>query len=177
MITVRKLSKREQIIMYTTGFLLAFTVLFSWIVKPQASKLSILDKQISEKEFLLEKYASLQGRGQNVRSLYTHYKGALDERGSLEEITARLFEEIQSIAQRSNVAIKKVKPLSFKPAGEFRKVLLEAEVEGECASVFSFVTQVEASPYFVQIFSLRITPQSKSSKQLYSRIGISKICF
>lgn len=147
------------------------------LLKDKAIALVVKTKKIERKTFLLEKYFHVVKRGENVFSLYESHKYALEEKKDSQEVISELFERVEIIATESGVTIRRVKPRSVEDKEKYKEAILDIELEGQFSSLFRFINNLEASPYFIRILSFNLLPQLRSSQQLRCRLSLSKIFF
>jgi Tfp pilus assembly protein PilO len=174
---VRKLSTREKMILYITLGLIVFALLFNFAISPLQDRLTEVNKEIEKKSFLLKRQSSLMQRGENILSLYERYRHALEEQEDPEEIVADLFKKIEAQATASGITVRKVKPLPVKENKGYKEVLIEIDLEGDFTAIFKFIVQLESDSPLIKIVSLRLVPQSSSSRVLRSRLNLSQIFF
>ncbi|MCQ9206116.1 MAG: type 4a pilus biogenesis protein PilO [Omnitrophica bacterium] len=174
---LRKFSEREKIILnITIGIAVAVTVLHL-VINPIFNFMKTTNKEIERKTFLLEKYFHVVKRGENVFSLYESHKYALEEKKDSQEVISELFERVEIIATESGVTIRRVKPRSVEDKEKYKEAILDIELEGQFSSLFRFINNLEASPYFIRILSFNLLPRLRSSQQLRCRLSLSKIFF
>ena len=174
---IRKLTQREKLILYATTGIIVLALLFNFVIVPVFERMSSVNEEIAKKSFLLGKQSGLIHSGENIVSLYENYRNALEKQETPEEIVAGLFENIENVALSSGIKVKKVKPLPVKESEEYKEVLLEVDLEGDFASMFKFINKLETDYSLVKIGSLRLAPQSSSSRTLRCRLNLYQIFF
>jgi Tfp pilus assembly protein PilO len=174
---LRSLSKREKILLYLAILVVSGIFIFNLVIEPLTIKLARMNEDIRKKEYLLKKYRSLTGKGEDILSLYSRYKGSLAKGQRSQEIIDSLFEEVKKTAATVHLNLEKIKPLPIEKNRHFQQALLEVELKGTFSSIFTFIDQLENSSSFVRISSLRLVPQAKDSSVLNCTVTVSRIFF
>ena len=174
---LKKLSQREKATLYLTISIIVAVVLFNLIINPTLDKMSGINQEIERKTALLERYSGLINRGEDVFALYEEHKDILEKQIEPDEITNNLFNEIAGLANKSEVKIKRVKPMPVTKRGEYSQAFLEVELEGKFQSIFKLINNLETSSALIKISSLRLLPGPQSSKDLRCRLILFKIIF
>lgn len=175
-IRIRPLSKREKSALSAVFVILALSLIFN-IVMNIFGKLEDLREDIERKKNLLNRHFSLISKGNNIRALYEGYKDVLSAGSTPEEAENALFTEVKDLAGRLNLVIDKIKPLPMEVKRDYKKVFLEIELGGNLRAIFEFINELEKSPSFIKILSLRLYPPSGKSDGLRSRITLSRVVF
>lgn len=175
-IRIRPLSKREKSALSAVFVILALSLIFN-IVMNIFGKLEDLSEDINRKKNLLNRHFSLISKGNNIRALYEGYKDVLSAGSTPEEAENALFTEVKDLAGRLNLVIDKIKPLPMEVKRDYKKVFLEIELGGNLRAIFEFINELEKSPSFIKILSLRLYPPSGKSDGLRSRITLSRVVF
>lgn len=172
----RKISVREKKILVAAAGALAVIVLFN-IGAAGARKLTHLDKNIKDKVILLQSYFNLVDKKEDIRSFYTRYKDIFTSGIEADKMETELFNEVNNSARNCGVTIERIQPLPLRVNKEHREAVLEVELEGGLSSIFSFINQLENSPFFIRILSLRLYSQSSGSASLRCRTTVSRLFF
>ena len=175
-IKMRPFSLRERLILYAALAVFVCVLLFKFLISPAAVKLSLISQDIAKKTALLKRYSRLIGKGDRILSLYENYKENLKEGADPEEVVDMLFKEIESSAKSFNLSLDRIRPQPPEDKGEYKKVSLEIEGEGDFSSIFQFIDYLENSSSFVRIAAFRLFSQT-ASPQLRCRITLYNIFF
>ncbi len=174
---IRKFTQREKLISYATIGVILIVLVANFIIAPLAARIFSINEEIEKKGFLLGKQSGLIDSGEDIVSLYENYRTALEQKGTPEEIVSNLFENIEKVASSSGIKVKKVKPFPVKDNDEYKEVPLEVDLEGDFAAMFKFVNKLEVEYPLIKIGSLRLVPQSSSSRVVRCRLSLSQIFF
>ncbi|UCD15540.1 MAG: type 4a pilus biogenesis protein PilO [Candidatus Omnitrophota bacterium] len=172
----RALTKREKLIIYTTLGIFLVSLTFSGLLQGYA-KLSALNQDIANKTALLRRHFQLVKKGGDIRSLYESYRSILESEGSAQELDTHLFNEMKDFAATFNLTIERVKPLPVELKKEYAQVSLEVEIVGDFRSIFQLINELENSPSFIKVLSLRLSQQSAGSQLLRCRLTLSRLFF
>lgn len=172
----RKLTKREQLILYATLIFLGFILLGIGLIRPILIKVKEVNQKIDTKTKLLKRYMGIMNNKDQILSLYNSYRDILITEQTSEEIVASLFSSIENSAQRFNITIERIRPRFVGVKKSYKEVILEVELKGKLASVFQFIVYLEKTSLSVRITSLRIIPGTDSSS-LRCRVTLSKLFF
>ncbi|MCK5287566.1 MAG: hypothetical protein KAJ79_00765 [Candidatus Omnitrophica bacterium] len=174
----RKLSKREQKILYFTFFLISLILVIKIIIIPVNQKMREINRDIDKKALLLNRYVSLISQGENMVSLYENYIGSLKiEDRTEDEVIAKLYSEIEKTAKTFNLVIENIQSLPTKITNDSKEAFLEVEFDGEFGSIFQFINHLENLPLFIKVFSCKLFVQSGKNNRLRCKIIFSKLFF
>ncbi|MFQ5681048.1 MAG: GspMb/PilO family protein [Candidatus Omnitrophota bacterium] len=176
-IKTRALTRREKAVLGVTIGIALFALLSNFMIAPAGQMIKKIGEEITRKELLLFRYMRLLNKKEDILSLYNSHKDILEGDLGAEEISSVLFRDVRDASGELGLALKQVKPLPVKTDKKLNRVSLEAELEGNLASIIGFIDRLERLNPFIRISGLRISPQSGDSSSLRCRIMLSRIFF
>jgi len=129
---------------------------------------------VAAKENLLRRYRSLLNNRQQIESVYKESKNKLMENSGAEEISMRLLQGIKDTAGRVNVDIEEVKPLSFKPGGDEKTIVIEVAVHGRFSAIFRMIQDIEDNIPLVTIAAVKMSPRFNAPQEIDCRLVLSR---
>jgi len=172
---IRAFTKREKIIVFITAAVITVGAGLSFVPRV-FNKIALLERDVETKRSFLKRHMHLINQGADILSLYDTYKHVFENQKAPQEIEADLFNEVRSCAQRLNLTIERITPLPLETAGGHKEIVLEVELGGELESIFKLIQQLESSPLFIKVSSLRLNPHSGPSS-LNCRVVLAKVFF
>lgn len=140
-----KLSGREKILFYAAVIIVLAGLVQMFVFRALSDKISSLNRDILIKEKALRKSLRTYNLRDNILDDHRKYGEYLKIEGSDEEITARLFKEVEKIARKTKVYVADIKPHPLKEASYYKKFIIEIQVEASLDNLTEFLYYLHKS--------------------------------
>lgn len=173
---IKKLSKREHVVLSAAAVLLTAWVIYGLIVEPFAGKWKRMDSAVKAKTISIIKSSDILARYEEAEKKYPAHPALLAEKsGTEEEEVAGILGEVESISKNSACNILNIKPRQSKKIGDYKELSCDISAEGDMNTFTRFIYGVENSAGLLKVKSFSITSKSASSGVLKATFIISKV--
>ena len=169
-----KLSKNEKRVLFAAAVVVGFVFVDRVIVLPVATTLSDLNHNIHEQETSIKKSMRMLLHKDSIISESREYMAYSVEAKNAEEEMVALLKEVESVAEKSGVALIYVKPGTVKEESGIKKYYANLECEAPMEQVATFFHDIESSNQLIKIEKYQIQPKSKESSTARCTITIYK---
>lgn len=173
-----KLSPRERLFGGLAVVVIAVVAFDYALVRPAALRLGELNRGIALESRRLEvnRLALAPEKRQSADDAYRRYSVFIEKRKSASEVGARLMEEIEVLAGKAQLTLTGSKPRDPRASDVFEEHAVEVDVEGDYASLITFLHELQSQPDLLRVQKLVLAPKSKEQPALVkSTILITKI--
>ena len=169
-----KLSKKERRVLFVALLAAGFAFVDRVIVLPVATTLSDLNHNIHEQETSIKKSMTMLLHKDSIISDSREYMAYSVEAKNAEEEMVALLKEVESVAEKSGVALIYVKPGTVKEESGIKKYYANLECEAPMEQVATFFHDIESSNQLVKIEKYQIQPKSKESSIARCTVSVYK---
>ena len=150
----RILSKREQLILYLTVGIIAFSVIFNFFLSPILTRDDNLNKEINATRNKLKKYLRLLSQKEEIKRKY----GAFLSSGpsSEKEDALSALSELESLANKSGIHIIDIRPDSASGSSGYKETVIDLRAEGNMEGFLRFIYDIEHSLSSLSIRKLQL---------------------
>jgi len=160
---LKKLTKREKIILYVTLSVVVLVVVDQVVVRSVMHTLSSVDKQIAEIEGEIQTGIGLLGQKDRMMKEVDFYASYAAPGDNQEDGTLVLLKEIQEAASKSSVNLVYVKPGRAEQEGSVSVFNAIFESEGSMEQLIRFLYTIENSKNLLRVEKYTVQPVSKQS--------------
>ena len=173
-----RLSKREKMLLYAAVFFVGVSFLVRSVIFPVYARIKMLDNEIKEKEFGINKNIRILSHQDRIKSEATKFASFLSKVESEEEGITSLLKEIENLANKSLLYVVDMKPGGVRQEKDnTKRYVVNLSCEGEMEQIMDFMYNVENSGSLLTIDRYQISPKSKESAVAQCAVSISKIAF
>ena len=169
------LSKRERYILYVCIFVVASSLLYSFVVEPTARRWRDLGREILTQRAKLDKNLRVIAREESVRQEYERYAANVRQKGSDEEEMASLLREVETLARGSGVRITDIKPRPVKDMQFYKRYIIEVESEARMRELTRFIYRLQRSSQVLKVERLRLSAKGRRTPLLKSYMLIARV--
>jgi len=169
------LSKRERYILYICIFVVASSLLYSFVVEPTARRWRDLGREILTQRAKLDKNLKVIAREESTRQEYERYAANVRQKGSDKEEMASLLREVETLARASGVHITDIKPRPVKDMQFYKRYIIEVESEAKIRQLTRFIYQLQRSRQLLKVEKLRLTAKGRGTPLLKSYMLIARV--
>lgn len=169
------LSKREKALFYLTIAAISLSLIYNFVLKPQATRWRQLNRQIQDKEIRLKRNTRYLQQKDQVKRTYSRYAAYIKGRGSDEEEIASLLNEVEKQARVSGIHIVNIRPKPIKDLRFYKKYILEMNCEATAEKYTEFIYNLQKSAQLIRVEKLKLTSQGKDNPLLKAQMLITKV--
>lgn len=168
------LSWREKLLFYLTIAIIAFSLIFNFLIIPLGKKWSQLNREILAKEMKLRKNIKFLKQERAVKKIYLKYYDYSKREGSDEGEMTSLLDRVEKVASMAGIHIANIRPRPIKNFSFYKKYTLEMNCEATLLQFIEFIYNLQKTPRLIRVERLKITSQEKKSL-LRAQMFISKL--
>ena len=154
--------KRERIIFYITISLIAFSLVFNFLLSPLLDKYEALNKVINTNRLKLEKYLTLLSHQKEIENKYAKLSLSPEFVKDSSDYLVTALAALESLAKKANIKIVDMRPEATQRKNDQNAIELRAE--GSMENYTKFIYDVENSLLLLKIKRLQLT--TKPNAQL-----------
>jgi Tfp pilus assembly protein PilO len=167
------LSPREKRIALVTICVVAFAVLFKFMIHPMAVHWSRLNKEVVFQRNQYLKLNRMLEMKEGVEQAYQTYQGAILAKGSEEEEMAGFLREIEALSRPLPIEVTLVKTLPVTNAGFYKRYAIQLEVIGDTISICNLLYSLENPSSLLKVKRLQLT--AKGDNSIRASMQINKV--
>lgn len=167
---LRLLLKREKIILFFTAGLIAFSILFNFLLLPVLKKYDTLNKAIRVTRARLVKYIRLLDQKEIIQNKAAQLAINPDLSGRQNDTLVIILTELKGLAEGANIRIVDVRPT----AGRQKSAAMDIKTEGDMEGYLKFVYNLQNSLSLLTINKFRLCAKA-NSRFLEGNFSISQI--
>ncbi|MBU2540441.1 MAG: type 4a pilus biogenesis protein PilO [Candidatus Omnitrophica bacterium] len=171
---ISQLSKREKNIFYFTILIIAFSLIFKFILLPLFNLNQRLTQEVKAKEIELVRARRLS-KGGSVQSQYDAFIAAIKMGESQDLEMARLLSEIESIAKEAGVNILNLRPHEIEDKRFYKRFLIELKSEGTSQQILRFIFSLESSQLLLRIEKFNLSSRISKGNLLNATLTVSRV--
>jgi Tfp pilus assembly protein PilO len=167
-------NRREQLIAWVAGLLVAMLVLDQLALTPLLDRLALADEALQAQQDQLEQATRLFQNSTRARKRWKEMAGGtlrLDN----SESQSRVLNSVRQWAQSSGLTLTSLKPERAERQQDFQKITLRAAGQGGMAQVAMFLFSVEQASIPLRVTDVQITSRRDGMDDLSIKLGISTI--
>lgn len=172
---MKKLNKREFVILAVTVGLVLFFVTFKFVVKPMQEgavdindQLRVAQGKLNEARRMIDQRAQVQARYQDLADTI----GVVD---SEEAQMPAIVSKIETAARENNIHIANIQPQRSVTQKEVIFLTVELEIDGGWPDIVQFFHALQQQPNFYFINELNLEKYSDTANTLRGRIVVSRM--
>lgn len=171
---ISRLSKREKLFLYLTVGIIAGSFFLKFILEPLSSLNARLNQQLKVRQSQLRRLKRFSS-GKSVEDDYELALTSIKMAQSPDAEMARLFTEIEKIAEDSGVNILNLRPQEIEDKKFYKKFTLELKSEGTSSQILQFVFFIESSALLLKIDRFQLVSTAASKGLLTASLVISRL--
>lgn len=157
------LTRREQLILYATLFVIGFSILFSLVILPLLNRDEALSKQIDVAQAKFTKYAALLSQKDAIQNAYNKFSQTFKVSGQEENTALSVLTELENLAKSAKINIIDIKPQTQKNiAAYYKEVLIDLKTEGTMEGYLKFIYNIENSLALLKIKKFQLNSKTNS---------------
>lgn len=171
-----KLSARERVFALLCLLLVGSALLVSYAVQPYLALQERLDSQIRFKRIRLAKYSRLVALKPAALRTYDRLLSQEPSGGSEREMS-RFLGELESLARRSSIGIRGVKPLPEEKKDFYHRFAVELETDASTDALVRFLYHLQRSPLILKVQRMNVSARGDGAAgaPLNVRLTITRI--
>lgn len=149
--TMRRLTRREQIYTFLFTIFLVVYCGYNYLVKPLQDKIESLDtaieaqkRQISKNFRLIRKAEAL---GRESEGLIQQFK---QKRTNEQEMSA-ILSEIEEVSRGAKLQISDLKPKQVQKQDYYNRFVVSLSIDSEFADIIQFLNTLQAPPHYYEV--------------------------
>lgn len=177
---MRKLNKREKILVAAVGSLLLLFMFKLLIFDPLRQRLSSVKDEIGQAQLSIRKYAEIVERKDDILQAQKQVERYLSLKGNDEENMGAVLTKIESEARKSKLSILDMNPQTQVTAGKStsstRVYAVQLRAEADIEGIFDFIYNLENADILFKVDKLDLSIKDEGGKiiKMEARIlGIS----
>jgi Tfp pilus assembly protein PilO len=167
-------NRREQLIAWVAGLLVAMLVLDQLALTPLLDRLALADEALQAQQAQLEQATRLFQNSTRARKRWKEMAGGTLRLDSSES-QSRVLNSVRQWAQASGLTLTSLKPERAERQQDFQKITLRAAAHGSMAQVAMFLFSVEQASIPLRVTDVQITSRRDGMDDLSIKLGISTI--
>ncbi|MDE2027534.1 MAG: type 4a pilus biogenesis protein PilO [Candidatus Omnitrophica bacterium] len=170
---MKKLSRREMIILTITVGLFVIFILVQGVIRPIHEGAMNVDDELRLVDQKLQRANQLVAQGPAIEGEYKKFVQLVGVAGPEDEQMPAMVSRIESAAKESNIHISNMQPRKSTAQKGARFLSVELQVDGEWLDMVRFLSSLQAPPNFYFINDLSLEKYSEASGALHGRIVLS----
>ncbi len=173
---IKRLSKREKVVLYTAIFIISLTFLDGLIINPILSKLVTLNAQIQEKEEGIRRNLRILARRDKIISESSKYKAFMDNYKTEEEEATSILKEVERLAKKNSIDLAEMAPRrEIRQGAESKEYSITLTCEAEMKQILNFLYDIENSRKLLTVRRYEIGPKGRDSNVAQCSMTVSKL--
>lgn len=152
--------KRERIIFYITIALIAFSLLFNFLLSPLLGKYATLNKEINTSRLKLEKYHSLLGQKKEIENKYAKLSLSSELIKDTTDPLVISLAALENLAKNADIKIIDIRPEATQKSKGQNTIELRAE--GSIENYTKFIYDIENSLLLLKIKRFQLAAKSNA---------------
>jgi hypothetical protein len=157
----RVLSKREQLILYSTIAVIIFSILFNFLIAPLVSRGNELNSQITYTRAKIRKYLRLLKNKERINAAYNSLSASLKFSQEKQQAIVSVLGELENLAKSSEVYITDIRPDAARSSGR-AEMAVNIRAEAGMPALLKFIYSLEKSASLMRIKKLQISSRMGS---------------
>ena len=172
---MKKLNKREVIVLVITVTLVAGYLIFQFVILPMQNKGSDATNDIVLAQRKLAKNQQTIRQGSGVNEQYQKLVEFLGISGSEGSEFSAMISKLEMLAKEANIHVVNVQPQRATTKEGIRNFPVELNIEGQWSAISKFLYLVQVQPNLFNIQELNIEKYSDTATSLRGRIVLSRV--
>lgn len=172
---LKKLKKRERILLYLVFALIASSLIYNFILEPIVKRYCLVNQEINKSQAKLKKYRYMLSQKEKIRAQFERISESVKTEYSEEEQMALILSEIEDLSRRSSVRITQIKPQTTKDYGTYKELSAEIKAEAKIEDISRFIYNLQDSPQLLRTKKLLLNTKSADQDTLEAVILVVKI--
>lgn len=149
---------------------IAFSLVFNFLIAPVLKDASLLHKEISFTKLKLNKYRYLLSQKERLQKKYGKFAAGLNLSQSGKDTVVTALAELENLAKDANIRIVDLRPQSSKTLDLYKEALIDLRTEGNMEGYLKFIYNIEHSLTLLRIkrFQLVAKPNSQLLEGIFS---------
>jgi Tfp pilus assembly protein PilO len=173
---MRKLNRRETIILVITLGLIVFFTAYQFVFKPVHKGSTDINDQLRLDRGELVKVNQLLGQKDLIEARYKNLVAIIGAQDSEEAQMPAIISKIETAAREGNVHIANIQPQKSVTQKEVKFLTVELEIDGQWLDIVHFLYLLQEKPNLYFINELNLEKYSGAVSSLRGRIVISRMC-
>ena len=172
----RNIKKREKLLAVATISVALIAVIYNFIIEPVIGRWNTIDKKITDKEIILEKYSRILRDKNTIEKLRAKYAKYFEtNKLTPEEESAAALSVIEKIARQTNVKITNIKPLSSKSYGSYNKFTFRIATEAKLDELTKFIYDLQSSDQLLKVDRMVLQAKESEASVIKAMLNVTKI--
>lgn len=173
---LERLTGREKTILYALAVLITLFLIYNFMIEPFFKKWNNIGLETKLVRVKLQKAISIIKDKNEIDKEYDLYAVKLKPRGSNEQETTFILNELEILARTSNLKIVNMRPKPPKDRDYYKRFIVNIETESNMRSLMMFIYKVRNSEQLLKIDRLRLhTKSAEEGLLIKASMVISKI--
>ena len=173
---MKKLSRREILILIITLVLAVFFIAYQFVIKPMHEGAVDINERLRAQKELLMKARQMAAQKPLIEARYQNLVNMIGGADSDEAQMPTIISKIEAAARESNVHIANIQPQRSVVQKQARFLAVELEIDGQWLDIVQFLFLLQQQPNFYFINELNLEKYSDMTSSLRGRIVISRMC-
>ena len=173
---MKKLNKRETLILVITLALAAIFIAYQFVIKPMHEGVLDINDQLRVAKDRLAKAHQMVAQKSLVAARYQNLVDLIGVAGSEDVQVPVIVSKIETAARESNIHIANIQPQKSVTQKEARFLSVDLEIDGQWLDIVQFLYLLQQQPNFYFINDLNLEKYSDTTDSLRGRIVISRMC-
>jgi len=156
------LNKRERVFIFLTLAVVAFSILFYFLIEPTLSRNAKLNQEISTNRLKLKKYLQLLSQKEYIRSRYNELASSQPSSNVSQNTLVNALAEIETLARLANIRIVDIRPQNS-GGNTNKEMIFGLRTEGAIEGYIKFNYSIENSPLLLRIKKFQLNVKSGSA--------------
>ena len=172
---MKKLNRRETIILIITVALAVLFIVYQGVVRPMQEGAVDINDRLRVDADRLTKARQMIAQKEQVEATYNQLVNLVGAADSDDAEMPSIVSKIEGAARQSNIHIANIQPQKSETRKEAKFLAVELEIDGQWPDVVAFLNLLQQQPNFYFINELNLEKYSDSTNSLRGRIVISRM--
>jgi Tfp pilus assembly protein PilO len=173
---MKKLNRRETIILTMTLALTVVFIVYQFAFKPMRERSVDIDDQVRVDTLKLMKARQILSQKSLVEARYKNLIDLIGEDSTEASQMPLIISKIETAARDSNIHIMNIQPQRSVIQKEARFLEVELEIEGQWLDIARFFYVLQQRPDFYFINELNLEKYSDVTNSLRGRVVVGRMC-
>jgi len=170
------LSQKEKNILYIACGFVCLALFDRMIVGPILRETSFLQEKIDSQTTSIKRNLMILNYKDNILDKYVMFgKYFAKEDMTQEERIAELLNEVEELADRSNIALTNINPVNVEEKGEQLVYRLTVECMGTMSDFVDFIYGVDGSQKLMRVISFSLNPKDRDNYEVKATLALEKL--
>ncbi|MCK9572181.1 MAG: GspMb/PilO family protein [Candidatus Omnitrophica bacterium] len=175
---MKKINKKEKILLILTGLILIFFVLKHFVFGPIYENANIYSQEIAMSKALMRRYMALEHNRLEILKAQKQIEGYLSLSGTDEDKAAMVMSRIEAEARKAKLQIQDMNSSGVtKEKGSVTLFHISLRAEGQLKNVLDFLAGLENSNILLQAEKLSLSAKDDSGSVLKIEATILGVAF